>query len=272
MVIDTHQHNWQIGRFPYSWIGSEGILAQDYMPTDGLAVMQPSGVTQCVLVEGGAGAQSELPWLLELAAQYDHIPGVVGSIDNLNDTEQVLATVNPAHRQWLKGVRVNCNSECWTGFEAGFRALAANNLTCDFLVNADIVRQLPEFVAQNPDVTFILDHFAGAAIKPGGAADWTDNLRPLAALPNVVMKLSGYLTAADPKPLTAQTLTEYVEAALELFGAQRLMYGSDWPVCTLGGPYAETVNLLQQATATLSADEQHHIWSATASQTYNLTI
>ncbi len=268
MVIDTHQHNWQMGRFPYTWIARDSVLGHDFLPAQGLDVMQPANVTHCVLVEAGAGSQDELRWMLELAAEHVHIAGVVGNIEDMNAVEPVVERLEPELREHLKGVRIVYSPARWIGFDA----LARLELTCDVLVPPETRPQLAEAIARIPDVTFILDHFAGARIQLGGAAAWSNEMRALAALPNVVMKLSGFLTAADPKPLTAQTLREYVESALDLFGAERLMYGSDWPVCMLGGSYADTVDWLRQATDDLSADEQDYIWHKTAIQTYKLTF
>jgi L-fuconolactonase len=124
----------------------------------------------------------------------------------------------------------------------------------------------------NPNVTFILDHLGGTAITPGGHTTWKETMRRVAALPNVVTKISGYLTAPNPQPPTPDTLQAYVDAALELFGTGRLMYGSDWPVSLLGGTFGDTVNLLKAAVSALSPDEQADIYANTAIRTYHLQL
>lgn len=272
-VIDTHQHNWDFRKFDYRWITPGTILAHNYLPEDALPVMQAAGVDQCVLVEAGVKLPAELPWFLELAATHDHIAGVVGHIDLVQeDTAAVLAGLNPDHRTLLKGVRIGVRTPD-TDIEAqhaGLRILAAHNLTCDLLIQNQSLGPAQALVAAHPDITFILDHFAGGKITAGGHTDWRAQTAPLAALPNTVMKVSGYLTAADPMPPTAQTLKPYFEAALDLFGPSRLMYGSDWPVCLRGGSYALGVELLKNLTGALSPDEQAAIQGRTAIETYHL--
>lgn len=271
MIVDTHQHNWQIARFPYPWITPGDTLARDYMPADALPLMHGVNVTSCVLVEAGASAQAEITWMLELAQRHPHISGVVGKIEDMRQAEHVIHQIDSAQRAHLKGVRINCfEGEDWDAYAVGLRALAIHHLTCDVLVGRGMLPLVVAMMTANPDVTFVLDHLAGTRVAPDGYAAWQEALRPAAALPNVVMKLSGYLTSADPQPLDARTLEPYVEIALELFGARRLMYGSDWPVCTLGGTYADTVNCLKPMVDRLSPDEQSAIWHRTAIRTYRL--
>ncbi|MBZ0291932.1 MAG: amidohydrolase family protein [Anaerolineae bacterium] len=271
-VIDTHQHNWQLSRFDYRWIKPNTILAHDYLPDDALPLMRSAGADACVLVEAGTNNVKETSWFLELAHQYSHVVGVVGYVDLLSDVQAVLDSLNPEHRPLLSGIRKGCHdpNEDWGALAPGLNTLAANNLTCDLLVGPGMLPKVQEIISQHPGITFILDHFAGIRLTPIGQRDWRTALAPVAALPNVVMKVSGYLTSAEPQPLNAEMLWSYLEIALELFGAERLMYGSDWPVCLLGGTYAETINLLHTVTGSLSPQEQAALWSRTAIRTYNL--
>jgi L-fuconolactonase len=274
MIIDTHQHYWQLNRFNYSWISQGSKLAYHYLPADALPVMRAADVNDCVVVEAGANAPGELHWMLELAAEYPHIAGVVGWIDLMGDVESILSEIDPECLHDLKGVRINCfDPEAdWRLLTAGLNTLAAHHLTCDLLVGAGMLPHLQTLIAMNPNVTFILDHFGGARITPGDHIAWKEAIRRIAALPNTVTKISGYLTASEPQPLTIDTLCAYVDTALELFGAKRLMVGSDWPVCLMGGAYADTVNLLKTAVSALSPDEQADIYANTAIQTYNLQL
>ncbi len=271
--VDTHQHNWDFSKFEYRWIQPDTILAQNYLPDDALPVMQAAGIEVCVLVEAGVRHVDETHWFLELAAAYDHIAGVVGHLDLRGDTAAELATVNPAHRQHLKGVRVGIMDpaiDYSTELDAGLQILAANNLTCDLLIRNDTLPRVTEVAAAHPAVTFILDHFAGASITADGYTNWKKALEPVAAQPNTVMKVSGYLTAANPSPPDVALLCPYFDIALEFFGPQRLMYGSDWPVCLRGDQYDVGVVLLRELTANLTASEQAAIWGQTAQHTYHL--
>lgn len=271
-MIDTHQHIWDLSKFDYRWI-SDPVLKHNFTPEDSLAVMQAAGVDAYVLVEAGVNQPAELHWFLELAAQYAHIAGVVGSIDLTGDVAAVLATVNPAHRDYLKGVRISVTDPHadFAPMSQGLQVLATNSLTCDLLIRNNTLSKVADLVAEHPDLTFILDHFAGATITADGYPAWREALEPVAALPNTVMKVSGYLTIADPKPPTPDMLRPYLNIALELFGSQRLMYGSDWPVCLMGDSYQVAVDLLKTLTSDLNATEQTDIWSRTAIRTYHLS-
>lgn len=271
-IIDTHQHNWQLNRYDYRWIKPNTTLAQDYLPEDALPLMRSAGVEGCVLVEAGVGNVEETHWFLELAHQHAHIKGIVGYFDLQDNVQAILDSINPEHRPLLSGIRKGCHdpNEDWDALAPAFKTLADNHLTCDLLVGPGLLPLVQHIISQHPNLTFILDHFAGARLTPTGQHDWRTALQPVAALPNVVMKVSGYLTSAEPQPLNAQTLWPYLEIGLELFGADRLMYGSDWPVCLRAGAYAETINLLHTVTGSLSPQEQSALWSGTAIRTYNL--
>jgi L-fuconolactonase len=270
-VVDTHQHNWDLKRFTYRWIQPQSVLAQNYLPEDAQPVMQATGVDQCVLVEAGVNALAETIWFLELAAHHAHIAGVVGYLDLGGDVAAQLAAL-PAARPYLKGVRIGLADPDFEldTLRAGLQTRAANGLTCDLLIRNQALSRVAELAATHPNVTFILDHFAGATLRTGGHQDWQKTLEPAAYLPNTVMKVSGYLTAADPMPPDADLIRPYFDIALNLFGPDRLMYGSDWPVCLRGASYATGVTLLQELTAELSPAEQAAIWGQTAVETYHL--
>jgi L-fuconolactonase len=277
ITIDSHQHYWQLQRFDYGWIPRDNaVLNRDYVPADLWPQMQAAGVERSVFVHASWGPE-EVAWMLELSAQYPYIAGVVGSLDLLQpDIDETLARFTRHPR--FKGVRVHLPAaeQDRAGMDAGLHAVVRHNLSCDILLNPAHLPQVMQTLARHPDVRFVLDHLACSRVTPGGQAAFKAALQLLAYLPNANMKLSGYLTSSQPalKSL-AQTealnmLQPYIDAALEVFGPQRLMFGSDWPVCTQQGTYAGAVSLLKSATANLSESEQSAIWSGTATRVYCL--
>ncbi len=143
-------------------------------------------------------------------------------------------------------------------------------LTCDLLCNPKSLKIIRSLVEQAPGTQFIIDHLGGGTIVPGGSDEWKNAMHPLARLPNVALKVSGYLAYAKPRPPLLVTLRPYIAAVLELFGAERLLFGSDWPVCTQGGTYIDAVNLLQPILSELIPSEQAAIWGGNAARIYHL--
>ena len=269
--IDTHQHFWQIGRHAYSWLTPAMTdLYRDFLPTNVRPQMDTSGIENSVLVQADS-SYAETNWLLELADQNPTIIGVVGWADtkDLHLEEQLLEFKN--HLRY-KGVRINTPAS----FEEvdfildNLRSVGRIGLTCDLLSNPESLAFIVSLVKQCPETQFIIDHLAGLPIVPNGHQAWSEAARSLSELPNAALKISGYLGYARPRPPTTEMLRPYVESALELFGTARLMYGSDWPVCTLGGPYAQTVELLLPILESLSPTDQLAVWGGTAEKIYRI--
>jgi L-fuconolactonase len=150
--------------------------------------------------------------------------------------------------------------------------LSAKHLTLDLLLGPAQLNEAVDLVSSHPDVQFVLDHFAGVRITPGKDLEFASSLQPFAALSNAAMKVSGYLTLAAeaPLPTLSRTLQPYLDAALDIFGSDRLLFGSDWSVCTQRGTYADVVGTLRTLTSALSLDEQAAIWGDTATRVYRL--
>lgn len=271
-MIDTHQHNWLLHRgLAYQWITPGDILYRDYPTDEILPQMAEAGVTACLLVEAD-NSFAEIGWMLEQSRKYPHIRGVVGWGD-LRDPatpgELARYTGDPA----FKGVRVYWEEpeDSHGALDDGLRFLADHGLSCDLVIKPQSYGQIAEAMARHPNVQFILDHFAGVHMypDPSGADAWMQAIHPLAALPNAALKLSGYMTSAHPP--TPDTVRPYFAAALELFGADRLLYGSDYPVSiTLGQRYADSVALVRALVAPLSEAERTAILTVTAERVYRL--
>jgi len=268
--IDAHQHIWDLKKFRYSWLTPDSpVLYRSRLPADVSPEMTRSGIDAAVLVQAD-GSVEEAYWLLELAGQFNYIQGVVGWVDlTAPDLPATLAAL-VAHPRF-KGVRPSIDpGQDLEGLRPGLQILDHYKLACDLLVSPEQLQGHLRLISDYPNITFVFDHMASSFGAPGDVHAWKDWLKPVAARPNTVMKLSGYLTATPTKPLTPQALRPYVIAGLELFGSARLLYGSDWPVCTLAGSYTDTVAVLKAVTAELSAQEQEDIWGKAAMRVYHL--
>lgn len=273
VTVDAHQHYWQLQNFAYPWHKQVNLpqMNRDYLPPDILPQMHALGMQYSVLIQAD-NSLAETAWMLELAQQYPHIAGVVGWVDMAAlDVAEALDQL--AAQPLLKGIRLMpVPQEDWHPLRNGLRALAARDLVCDVLPGEGMLPLVTEMMRAHPETRFVVNHLAGQALIPGGVLPWAEQFKPLAALPNVYMKFSALQGLAEPSPITLETLRPYLASALALFGAQRLIFASDWPVSTLHGPYAECIDVMRSATASLSADEQAWIWGRTAITVYRLTL
>jgi L-fucono-1,5-lactonase len=275
LIIDSHQHFWQVGRFEYPWMTPEiELLCRDYLPEMLEPVLQRNGVAQTVLVQA-SNSFEETQWLLELADENPFIGGVVGWVDlQSEDVAQQLDSLM-AHSK-LKGVRHLVESEPandWLtqpNVVRGLRELGGRGLTYDLLIHPRHLKYATEVVAECPETRFVIDHMAKPAIKSGDIQEWARELKQLAAFPNVSCKLSGLVTQANWSNWRVEDLKSYVETALEYFGAERMMFGSDWPVCLLAATYERVLDAFQNLLARLNEDERQRIFSDNAVEFYRL--
>jgi L-fuconolactonase len=272
-TVDAHQHYWQFKNFSYSWQAGLDLPAMrlDYMPAAIVPQMQALGIQYSVLIQADNSLE-ETTWMLELARQYSHIAGVVGWVDLA--APDVATTLDElAQESLFKGIRLMPTPiDNWDTLKHGLHALAERKLTCDLLPDEQSLPAVTEMIRAHPETRFVVDHLAGLPLIPGSAAPWREKLRLLAALPHVSLKFSAIQGLAEPAPINAPTLQPYLDSALNLFGADRLLFASDWPVSTLSGAYAECIQVMREVTVSLSADEQARIWGGTAIATYGLTL
>ena len=275
MRIDAHQHFWRYRPETHAWISeSMAVLKRDFLPRDLEPLLRARGFTGCVAVQA-AQSVDETRFLLELAARHPFVRGVVGWVDLVSpDLDRQLEHFSRDRR--FRGVRHLAQDEPDERWLArpdvvrGIGALRRFGLTYDILVHA---RQLPsalELVRHLPDQPFVLDHAAKPEIRAGRLEPWRSDLRTLAAHANVACKLSGLVTEAAWEGWTAEGLRPWLETALECFGPQRLMIGSDWPVCLLAGDYDRVVGVAADFIASLTADEQAAILGANALRFYGI--
>ncbi|SEP65325.1 L-fuconolactonase [Streptomyces sp. yr375] len=273
-VVDAHHHLWDLSVRDQDWIGRGSPLRRDFTAGDLLPEARAAGVDRTVLVQTVTVAE-ETPEFLALAAEHELIAGVVGWTDLTRpDVADELARLRelPGGR-YLKGVRHQVQSEPdpeWllrADVRRGLAAVAAAGLVYDLVV---VPHQLPacaKAAASLPELTFVLDHLGKPPIASGALEPWASDVRELAALPNTVCKLSGMVTEADPASGTVDDLRPYADTVLEAFGPARLMFGSDWPVCTLAASYGEVLDMARQLT---DPGDHAQLFEATAVRVYGL--
>jgi L-fuconolactonase len=274
MRIDSHQHFWKYDPAEYAWIDdSMPSLRRDFLPVDLKREMDATGFDGCIAVQARQTVD-ETRWLLGLADAHPFILGVVGWVDLQSPAvEQQLRQL--AHSK-LVGVRHIVQSEpddflSRPAFRHGLGKLEQFGLAYDILVYP---RQLPEavrLVADFPAQRFVLDHLAKPAIGKGAIDQWALDLKNLATYSNVCCKLSGLVTEADWQSWTADDLRPCLEIAFECFGADRLMIGSDWPVCTLAADYQRTMSVVLDFVARRSTADRDGVLGGTAMKLWNLS-
>lgn len=274
-IIDSHHHLWDLGVREQPWLAQPGLAAlrRNFLEPDYAAVAAAAGVTSSVVVQT-VDLPEETPEMLAVAADSDVVAAVVGWVDlTAADVAERLASFGGGK---LAGIRHQVQSEPDPGWLVrpdvlrGLAALARAGLVYDLVITA---AQLPAASAAAeavPDLTFVLDHLGKPPIAAGELEPWASDLRRLAALPNVVAKLSGLVTEADLGHWRTADLRPYAEVALDCFGADRLMYGSDWPVCTIAAGYDEVLAAARELTSGLAAAERDAIFAGTATRIYRL--
>jgi len=274
MKIDSHQHFWSYDASQYPWIPKGSPLERDWLPPDLAPLLAAAGLDGCVAVQAQQSL-AESHWLLELAEHYSIIKGVVGWVDlRAPDVESDLAAL--AKHPKFRGVRHVVQDEpddhfmLGAEFLRGLGKLHAFGLTYDLLV---FPRQLPaaiEVVRRFPSQPFVVDHIAKPEIKAGALSPWREQLRELAKFPNVSCKISGMVTEADHATWKEADFAPYLEVVIAAFGEDRLMYGSDWPVCLLAGSYPRVFELGGTAARGMSAGGREKFFGDNAARFYGL--
>jgi len=278
MHVDAHQHFWRYDAGQYGWIdGSMSALRRDFLPPDSAREMEALGFNACVAVQARQ-TLDETHWLLALADAHQSIAGVVGWIDLLAGAAGVRSQLlSFASHPKLVGIRHIVQAEPDDRFLLrppvleGLAVLAEFDLAFDILIYR---RQLPaaaECVAQFPGQRFVLDHLAKPDIRGGEMREWERSLRTLARHTNVLAKLSGLVTEADWNGWTPDQVRPYLDVAFDAFGWERLMIGSDWPVCLVAGSYSRTMGVVLDYIADRPAHEQDAVLGGNAQRFWRLT-
>ncbi|HEU5128747.1 MAG TPA: amidohydrolase family protein [Glycomyces sp.] len=278
LVIDAHHHLWTAD---YPWLAGKPEFApikRDYGVADLRANLAAAGVDRTVLVESAWGHPSETVEFLHLAGAVPEIAGVVGHIDLLGeDLGAVLARYQGHPRvRYLVGLRDQIQGRPEADFPARPEVVAALKTVAkavpafDLVVRVDQLPAAAKAAQAVPELTFVLDHLGKPDVRRGaeGLWAWREAVAPLAKQPNVVAKLSGLVTEADWQQWRTEDLRPFVQTALELFGPDRLMFGSDWPVCELAATYTR----VKDAVTEILGREDPDVFSGTAAKTYRLGV
>lgn len=275
-VVDAHQHCWKMGRFDYAWLDAPELapIRRDRLPADLRLLIAQVGVDKTVLVQTQHHVE-ETRWALRLADQHDFIAGVVGWVDlaSRRCEEQLLQLKEHPKFVGVRHVTQDEPDEDFIVSESvvrGLKILEKHGIPFDLLFYVNHLRHAPTLAEKLPDLPMVLDHLSKPNIKDRQIDQWLDHFKKAARCPNIYCKLSGMITEADWQNWTPSDLRPYVQAALDHFGPDRCMFGSDWPVCELAGSYRQVYEALCEALGPISQSERTKIFGATATKFYRL--
>ena len=275
MQIDAHQHFWKFDPVKDSWITDEmSVIRKDFLPPDLKAILKENGFDGCVAVQADQ-SENETNFLLELAEQNDFIKGVVGWVDlcseKINDRLSHYKQFN-----LLKGFRHILQGESERDFMLkpefmrGIKALEQFSFTYDILVFPDQLQYIKIFLSAFPGQKFVVDHIAKPHIKDKRLDDWKRNLTEVAEYENVYCKISGLVMEADWKSWTEKDFIPYLDVVVEAFGIDRVMFGSDWPVCLPAASYKQVLAIVKNYFTSFTENEQQKFFGSNAVGFYNL--
>ncbi len=280
MRIDAHHHFWDPASYHYPWMEGEALdsIRRVFGREDLESELLRAGIDGSVLVQT-LSSESETREFLRVARETNFVLGVVGWVDLTADDvgDQLDAHIDAPGGSWLVGIRHQVHDEedprwlCREDVRRGLRVVQERGLTYDLLVRA---RELPaaiETVNALPDLHFVVDHIAKPTIAAGTDSAWDVDMRQLSRTPNVSVKLSGMVTEADWTRWSVDDLRPFVSQVVDWFGTERLMFGSDWPVCLLAAnAYGDVVDATREALGELSNDETQAVFGANAQSFYGL--
>jgi len=277
MIIDAHHHLWSFNEADYGWMDdSMKVLKRDYLPPDLKKEMEKAGVSGTVVVQARQIIE-ETRWLLEQAEQNPFIKGVVGWVD-LRSPDLAGQLEEFAGHSKLVGVRHVIHDEpddefmLRPAFVKGIEQLKAYDLTYDLLLFPKHLERAIELVSMFPDQRFVLDHISKPFIKSGIMQPWKDDIEAIAAQANVWCKISGMVTEASLDSWKYDDFVPYMKVVCEAFGMDRLMLGSDWPVCRLAGEYDAVMGIPMVYLRSLSDEEKENVLYKNAIDCYKIKL
>ncbi len=277
-IIDAHQHFWELDQpFDYGWlqVSQHAPICRDYLPEDLRPHLERTGVRKTVFVQTQHDLR-ENRWALALAERNEWIAGIVGWID-LTSPECERQLQEFKDNPLFVGVRHITQDEPDDNFIIrddvlrGLAVLSRHRMPFDLLFYVKHLRHAAELGKRFPDLPMVIDHLAKPRIKDHSIDGWLPDLKAASTFPNIFCKLSGLVTEANWRQWTVNDRRPYVEQAVELFGPERCMFGSDWPVCELAGSYEQVYAAIREILEPLSPNERDMIFGQTARRFYRLT-
>jgi L-fuconolactonase len=275
MVIDSHQHFWKYEPVKHSWIDDDmSVIRKNFLPSDLAKVYQENGINGCVAVQADQTLE-ETDFLIDLASKNDYIKGIVGWVDLRSENIEEALEKYSKHNI-VKGFRHVVQGESdhnfllRPNFLRGISLLERYNFTYDILVFPHQLGAVLEFVKQFPKQKFVIDHIAKPYIKDGFFEGWASQMKLISKQENVYCKMSGMITEADYNTWTLEQLNPYMDLILNVFGSNRIMFGSDWPVCLVAGNYKQVKEIVTNFIVKLSDSEQRGIMGYNAINFYNI--
>lgn len=274
MTIDAHQHFWQFDPVRDAWIDDTmQVIRKDFLPLDLHPILGKHNIDGCIAVQADQ-SETETEFLLQLAKDNTFVKGVVGWVDLIAD-DLVDRLAHYSKNSFFKGVRHIAQGEADDYFtranvQRGIGKLAEFNLTYDILVYAHQLPAAIELVRLFPKQRFVLDHIAKPQISEGIDGVYKQNIEEISSFTNVFCKLSGMVTESTDMRWTESDFIPFMDLIFSAFGTDRVLYGSDWPVCLLAASYKEQYSIVQNYISTLSDDEQSKVMGGNAMDFYNL--
>jgi L-fuconolactonase len=278
-ITDAHVHFWDPSRLDYPWLRGSPIGGPK-QPADYSRETLPFKIEKLVFVQAECRPAQALPeaaWVEKLASADPRIAGIVAFAPVEDEKKLQLALEDFSRRPLVKGVRRLIQSErepeyCLRPvFIAGVRRVAKAKLVFEVGARDDQLPAVARLVEQCPEVSFVLDHLGNPRIKDGAFKPWDENIRRLAALPNIGCKISGAATRADWKSWKPDQLKPYLDHVLSSFGFDRVMFGSDWPVCTLACDFGRWIEVVVTVTKGCRQDQLARLFGKNARQAFHLT-
>jgi L-fuconolactonase len=277
-AIDAHQHYWEVARFDYGW-DRQGLpqLDRDFLPAELEPQLAVAGVAGTVVVQV-LHTEAETRWMLDLAQQATSIAGVVGWVDLTQSPEAIESSLDRlrADPGRLVGIRHLVHEEPdddWLirpDVLRGLAVLEARDEPFDLLLRPRHLAHVPRLSERLPGLRMVIDHIAKPLIRDHVIQPWARDLGAAAENPNVWCKVSGMITEADHARWVPADLAQFVERTLQAFGPDRVMYGSDWPVCTLAGSYERVIGALREVLGGVDGSTESAIFERSARAFYGL--
>ena len=274
MKIDAHQHFWKFNPIRDAWINdSMHAIRKDFLPQDLKPILNYNNIDGCVAVQADQ-SETETEFLLDCATKNSFIKGVVGWVDlRAKNVEERLA--HYSKYKLFKGVRHIVQAEAndfmlQQDFQNGISKLSAFNLTYDILVFPPQIDAAISLVNKFSNQKFVINHMAKPYIKAGKINDWKTKMNELAYAPNAYCKVSGMVTEADLKHWKISDFKPYLDVIFKAFGSNRIIYGSDWPVCLLAAKYEQQLQIIKNYISSFSIEDQSKVFGENAIKIYNL--